>query len=67
MGLSQRLMQLPELDPAAVVGFIKTHPGAALIVRGEYITRIPLELQEWMAQHASLRLQMDGGLTLACF
>jgi mannosyltransferase len=65
--LSQRLMQLPELDPAAVVGFIKTHPGAALIVRGEYTTRIPLELQEWMAQHASLRLQMDGGLTLACF
>jgi hypothetical protein len=65
-GLSERLMHLPELDPGAIVGFIATHPDTAVIMRWEYAKAIPLDLQALLAR-ASIKAQLDGGLTVACF
>ncbi|HEY0425350.1 MAG TPA: glycosyltransferase family 39 protein [Rhodopila sp.] len=64
--LSERLMHLPELDPGAIIEFIETHPGTAVIMRWEYREVIPLDLQTLLA-HAPTKARLDGGLTVACF
>jgi mannosyltransferase len=64
--LSKRLMPLPELEPRAAVGFIKSHPNTVLIMRWEYIRVIPHDLQDLLAL-ATFKAHLDGGLTIACF
>jgi len=59
-------MHLPELNPAAVVPFIGSHPGAVIIMREEYARAIPRALQERIAE-APFNAVLDGGLTVACF
>jgi 4-amino-4-deoxy-L-arabinose transferase-like glycosyltransferase len=63
--LSQRLMHLPEIDPAAVVASIRQHPGTAVILHGDSRERMPEDFRSMVAQ-ASFSATL-AGLTVACF
>lgn len=64
--LSERLMHLPELDPGAVDGFIESHPGTVVMIRGESAELSPPDLQERLAK-APFKVRLDGRLLVACF
>jgi len=58
-------MHLPELDPDAVLGFIASHPGTAVVVRQGTVGLLPEALRT-LVERAPFRPQVTG-LTLACF
>ena len=63
--LGQRLMHLPEIDPGAVEGFIREHPGTAVILRDENFDRMPPEFRMMVTQ-APVSASLPG-LHVACF